>query len=199
MSGFVRVSRSEAKALMARDDRTAALDAAVVVLEDREQYVAEIGRLWKRAQETFLTIGRYLVQAAERLEHGEYQVMVETELPFGYDVSYKLRRVAEAIDGRRLLLEEVPPNYTTIFQLASLSDEQLAAARATQPPVIRPDVRREEIVEFKRRLAREEAASSPPVDSMKRRKQLMRRLRSLEEKRRLLDQEIAQIERELEP
>ena len=51
--------------------------------DSAQEFVAEIEKLWGEAQEKFLTIGRYLVQAKVRLRHGEFEQMVATQLPFG--------------------------------------------------------------------------------------------------------------------
>ena len=76
--------------------------------------------------------------------------MVENELPFGYQVAYQLRMVAEAVDSGRLPGPKLPPSYATVYQLATLTSEQLRLA--DQRNLIRPDVTRPEIVRFKRDL-----------------------------------------------
>lgn len=192
---FKQVTKAQARSHLSRDERIARLDETVLPLERRDEYVQEISRLWRNAQSTFLTIGRYLVQAADRLEHGEFQAMVENELPFGYQVAYQLRKVAEAIDGNRFPVEDLPPSYATIYQLTTLSDEQLDLARAELPPLIRPTVKREEVVQFKRRLAR----LKPPPDVLpaKRIAQLRRRRQSLIKQRDRILSELARVEEEL--
>ena len=195
MSGFKQVSKAEARGHMARDERIARLEGTVLDLDSRSDYVQEISRLWQDAQNTFLTIGRYLVKAAANLEHGEYQAMVDNELPFGYQVSYQLRKVAEAIDGQRIFLEELPPSYATIYQITTLEDPELDEARKINPPLLRPTVKRSEIVAFKRELAKKKASSIPL--SGKRTTQLQRRQKVLIERRAEIDQELADIELEL--
>jgi hypothetical protein len=193
--GFKQVTKAQARGHLSRDERISRLEGVIVPLERREEYVEEISRLWRDAQTTFLQIGRYLVQAADKLEHGEYQAMVENELPFGYQVSYQLRKVAEAIDGGRLPGAELPPSYATIYQLTTLSDAQLQLAQAQVPPLIRPTVKREEIVRFKRELAR--AAPRRDGSDSLRRGQLERRRKTLEAQRDKILAELAEIEREL--
>ncbi|AVM72875.1 hypothetical protein [Magnetospirillum gryphiswaldense] len=199
MSGFRQVTKAQARGHLSRDERIARLEGTVLTLDRREEFVEEISRLWRDAQDTFLTIGRYLVQAAERLEHGEYQAMVDNQLPFGYQVSYQLRKVAEAIDGKRLLLEELPPSYATIYQFTTLTDEQLTLARQTEPPLLRPTVKREEIVTFKREMARKVASESPAnlPDPAKRVAQLKRRKENLLKQQAAILVELAKIEEEL--
>ncbi len=84
------------------DPRMDVLSNAIVQYERREDFAREIGALWGRAQETFLTIGRYLTMAKLRLPHGEYQQMIERELPFGPSVALQIRTAAQAVDSGRL-------------------------------------------------------------------------------------------------
>ncbi|MBP2230138.1 sulfite reductase beta subunit-like hemoprotein [Azospirillum agricola] len=150
MSGFKQVSKAQARRHMAVDERIERMAEAPLDLIRREEFVHEIATLWRSAQERFLLIGRYLVQARSRLPHGEFQAMVENELPFGYQVAYQLRMVAEAVDSGRLPGTKLPPSYATVYQLATLTTEQLRLA--DQRNLIRPDVTRPEIVRFKRDL-----------------------------------------------
>src|SRR4051812_28069269 len=64
-------------------------------LRNPDEYVREIYRLWREAQQSFLAIGRYLIQAKRKLAHGEFQRLVEASLPFGRQTAYELRMIAE--------------------------------------------------------------------------------------------------------
>lgn len=161
MSGFRQVSKAQAKTHLSRDERVARLDGAVVQFSNRAEYQHEISRLWENAQDTFVTIGRYLLAAAASLPHGEFDVMVENGLPFGRQIAYQLRKVAEAIDGGRFPPEQLPPSYTTIFQLTTLTDPQLSVAK--ERGLLRPDVTRREIITFRREVAREAGAAATPA------------------------------------
>ena len=182
----------------------ARLEGVIRPLESEEEFVEEIGRLWKNAQTTFLTIGRYLVQAQRTLKLSDkkadgrqtFAAFVEHRLPFGYQVAYQLRKVAEAVDGHVLSLEELPSSYATAYQLTTLAPSQLEEARRMTPPLVRADVKREEIAAFKRHLTRE--AASPTLDPLKRRQQLERRRDTLLARREQISAEIADIERALE-
>lgn len=165
MSGFKQVSKAQARRHMAVDERIERMAEAPMDLLRREEFVQEIATLWRSAQEKFLLIGRYLVQARLRLPHGEFQAMVENELPFGYQVAYQLRMVAEAVDSGRLPGAKLPPSYATVYQLATLTTEQLRLA--DQRNLIRPDVTRPEIVRFKRDLR------NTAIDHVGRRESLM--------------------------
>ena len=81
--------------------RIAELTRAVIPLDDKAGYIAEIAKLWVEAQDRFLTIGRYLVIARRTLKHGEFEAMIARELPFAKATAHQLRTVAEAVDEGR--------------------------------------------------------------------------------------------------
>ena len=128
------------------------LTNAVVRLERREDFAREIGALWKRAQATFLTIGQYLNQAKDRLPHGEFNAMIERDLPFGSKTAHQIRAASAAVQSGRLPATQLPPNYTTLYYLSTLPDAALEQAR--RDGLLRPDLRRAEVVAFKARFQR---------------------------------------------
>ena len=110
------------------------------------EFIAEIEKLWGEAQEKFLTIGRYLVQAKARLKHGEFEAMVASQLPFGRGVAYQLRVVAQAVEQDRLEESTLPRSYNNAFRLAQMDEAILRRARESN--LVRPEVTRREIVDF---------------------------------------------------
>jgi hypothetical protein len=159
-----------------RDLRPITAANAVVPLASRAEYVHEISALWKEAEDKFLTIGRYLVQARATLPHGEYQAMVTQDLLMGPAVARKLRTVAETIDSGALPVQDLPPNYTTIYLLATLPAD--ARAQAEREGLIHPEVRRGEIEAFRRRVA---STGSDRHDLLYRERiRLLARLREIE-------------------
>ncbi|MBP2299290.1 hypothetical protein [Azospirillum picis] len=186
MSGFKQVSKAQARRHIAVDERIERMAEAPIELLRREEFVQEISTLWRSAQEKFLLIGRYLVQARLRLAHGEFQAMVENELPFGYQVAYQLRMVAEAVDSGRLPEARLPPSYATVYQLATLNSEQLRLA--DQSNLIRPDVTRPEIVRFKRDLR------SRTIDHVSRREALEIERDRLRDRLAVVEAELAALE-----
>jgi hypothetical protein len=142
------ISPRQARQLVQQDDRVEVIETAERELSSRSEFVDAIGRAWGGVQRRFLLIGRYLVQAKGKLPHGEYLDMIERDLPFRRNIAFQLREVADAIDTGRVGECEVPPNYSVVYQLATLSDAELRAAR--EQGVVRPDVTRREVEAFKR-------------------------------------------------
>ena len=110
----------------------------MVARNNAEGYANEIGKLWGEAQQKFLAIGRYLFLAKENLEHGEFERMVSTMLPFGRNVAHRLRAVAAAVDEGRLPEESLPRSYTVAYDLVILSEAEFREAK--QRNLIRPDL-----------------------------------------------------------
>jgi hypothetical protein len=119
-------------------------------LSTKDKYVETIGRLWKEATARFIDIGKYLVYAKDSLPHGEYEAMIESELPFSKSVAHALKTVADAVMQRKVTEGDLPPDYSTSYLLVSLKDESLALAR--ERGLVRPSLRRHEILEFRRTL-----------------------------------------------
>jgi len=113
----------------------------------REEYAREIGSLWSGAQERFIQIGRYLNAAKRRLLHGEFEAMIEQDLPFSPRTAYQFRMAAAAVDEGRLPENSLPPSYTIAYLLSTFDDGLLQEAKRAN--LIRPDVKRAEILRFR--------------------------------------------------
>ena len=161
---------------------------------DRAAYAGEISRLWAEAQDRFLKIGRYLVRAKAALPHGSFEAMVADELPFGRHVAWQLRTVATAVDGGRLVEDELPNSYATAFKLASLDDEVLDRAKAEN--VVRPDVTRAEVTSFVRRVIGEKQVKPElDIELARESRELELKLKQLEAQRKATLKRLAEIQR----
>ena len=116
----------------------------------REEFAAEIRRAWAESQESFLLIGRYLLAAKSRLQHGEFMAMVASDLPFSHQTANKLMSVARFIEAGEVPLDALPNASETCYQITTLTTEE--RTRALEEGVIRPAMRRQDILQFKRRI-----------------------------------------------
>ena len=127
---------------------------------------ASVGAEWQRAGKAFLRIGRLLLEAERKLSKAEYDSLIEGSgrlLPFGRTVAVQLRRVAQAVDSRRLPEDRCPNAYSVAYSLVTLPDEHLRLAEERN--LIRPDVRREEVKAFRAELSRQnDPAAQARVD-----------------------------------
>jgi hypothetical protein len=154
-------------------------------LSSETDVVDEVAKLWREAQDKFLTIGRYLVRAKERFR-GSYEAVILPQLPFGKGVAYQLRAVAVAVDEGRLLEEEMPHSYATAYQLVSLPQSDFDLARKEH--LVRPDVLRREVEAFRARVR---------SSSIERRTILLRELKRLKGEVSRAQIRIAELEREI--
>jgi hypothetical protein len=162
---------------------------AARVLVSRQEFADEIGRLWRISQKHFLQIGRYLNQAKDQIPHGEFEEMIQRDLPFTPAIGRQLRTVALFVDGGAIDVEKLPDSYSTLYQIATLSAEERQLAEEQR--LIRPTVTRKEIETLKK--SRMNAAKGEPVWTHK---ALDAELKKLRGQRDVLDSRIAALQRQ---
>lgn len=176
--------------LLEGDARVQALQVAKTQPKTSDDYVEAIGVLWNRAQSAFLDIGRLLMRAKDVLPHGEYTSVVEARLPFSSRTAYQLReatRWAIEMDKRQTItLDMLPGSYSTIYLLSTFDPPTLEAAESEG--IVRPDLRRAELVAWRRaKNGTEGEGASLEV----RRERLLRERARLDEELRRIDAELA--------
>ena len=179
------ISFASAVAPQRMDTRPQTIDAGRRSCSTRQEFRAEILRLWSEAEKRFLAIGRYLLEAKERLPHGEFKAMIAEDLPLSYPAAFRMMSVAKAIDDGVVARDQIPASYTVAYEIVSLDEDERTQAIAAG--LIRPDVRRAEIMAFKRQIR----APVDPDDEKR-----ARLLRLLAERDRI-DQEIAALRAEI--
>jgi len=155
-------------------------------LRTRANFADAISRLWRDAEENFLSIGRYLNHAKTVLQHGEFMEMMERDLPFRYSTGNRLMKVAAALDGGELPVEKLPPSYAAVYEILTLSPVEREEALSRE--IIRPDARRGDIIAFKKRAR---------ARNMSEFEEKRTRLAALVAERARIDREIADLRREL--
>jgi Protein of unknown function (DUF3102) len=126
--------------------------AALAELRTRANFAEAIRGVWVEAEENFSAIGRYLNHAKSVLNHGEFMGMIETDLPFRYSTANRLMKVAAALDAGALPADRLPPSYATVYELLTLSERE--RQQAIDEGIVRPDMQRKDITEFRRRMRR---------------------------------------------
>jgi hypothetical protein len=153
MSRRLKLDHAPEPVLIEGDARVLALEAIRNEPQAAEDYVATISHLWRQAQGTFLEIGKLLIRAKDTLAHGEYTEAVEARLPFSGRTAYQLREAARwAMEMDRLQaisLTQLPGAYSTIYLLSTL--DRASLERAKHDGLIRPDLRRAELVAWRRK------------------------------------------------
>lgn len=140
------------------DRRASDISDAIVPCRTRQEFTQEIRYHWNRSRKEFLSIGRYLNRAKSILPHGEFEAMIESDMPFSVETAFRFRAVADAIDTGRLTLDVLPGAESVAYQIVTMTPDELERAKAVG--LIRPDVTRRQLIAFKQSLrpARTEAA-----------------------------------------
>lgn len=176
--------------ILESDERVNALEIARIEPKTPDDYVGAISQLWDKAQQAFLDIGRLLIRAKETLPHGEYSAAVEARLPFSAITAYQLReatRWALEMDRRQTIpLDRLPKSYSTIYALSTLDPPTLDAAE--QDGIVRPDLRRAELIGWKRSRAGERLPNKAALQAKR---------EKLQREREKLDEELRKIEKAL--
>lgn len=107
-------------------------------------FVERISNLWVASVEAFIACGRTLMEAKATLDHGEFEHMVENELPFGPRKAQMLIAIAEhSVLSKAIHGSLLPPSYRTLYQLSRLPVPVLQQALADG--TINPDIGRSEV------------------------------------------------------
>jgi hypothetical protein len=184
------ISARQARELTKADERIDALETVERTLASRTEFTSAIEQAWAGVTRRYILIGRYLIQAKVALPHGEYEAMLESDLPFNRSTAFKLRKVTEALDAGGIADKELPPNYTLLYEVSTLTKRELAEARARK--LIRQDVTRREISEFKAemRVPRLPAPNRDRAALVRKRDTLREKIAALQEQLRAIEEEL---------
>jgi hypothetical protein len=192
MSRRLKLDHAPEPVLIEGDARVLALEAIRNEPQAAEDYVATISHLWRQAQGTFLEIGKLLIRAKDTLAHGEYTEAVEARLPFSGRTAYQLREAARwAMEMDRLQaisLTQLPGAYSTIYLLSTL--DRASLERAKHDGLIRPDLRRAELVAWRRKRMGEPVRTRADLEA--RREKLRRDRDRLEAELREIEKALAE-------
>jgi hypothetical protein len=141
--------------------------STALVVNNAPNHVAWATRLneqWEALRqdtvEAFIRLGNDLIAAKEAVGHGGFGVWCEKNLKFSWDTANGLMQIARWIansDPDRNLL---PPDWTTLRQLARLDGESFT--QLVQDGTINPDASRREIEhQIKQKSARISTSRSP--------------------------------------
>jgi hypothetical protein len=177
--------------------RARVLSNSILDLRTEKEVVDEVAKLWVEAQEKFLAIGRYLRRAKAKFS-GSFESQIVSSLPFGKNVAYQLRMVAEAVDSGRLPERDLPRSYATAFQLVSLPAPDFEVAR--DKGLVRSTVTRPEVDSFKRELkARRLTQGDRRLTLSNEREVLKTEMRRMQARYREVEARLAEIDTEIGP
>lgn len=112
--------------------------------QDRAGWAQAINDIWTTAAEAFIGAGRELADAKAALAHGEFEAMVESDLPFGPRTARMLMTIAgDRRIADRKPVSDLPASWGVLYQLTRLDDETLS--RAFDDGAIKPDMKRADV------------------------------------------------------
>ena len=157
---------------------------------------SEIRKEWGDARDSFLAIGRALIDLENDLTKAEFARLrqgSERLFPFSDATATQLRQIARAVESGRIPADACPGSYGTAYQITLLTEPQLRVAQARG--LIRPDVTRREIMQLRREV-QSGGAAPLPAGRLERARLREERAR-LGERRGRLVEELAVVERRL--
>lgn len=113
------------------------------------QWAANIRFCWNATFVAVIETGRLIARAKDVLEHGQFEAMIASELPFGPRTAQMLMAIA---NDTRLTNPNhaslLPPSWTTLYELHKLPDPVFAEKLADG--TIRPDIERGEVASIRK-------------------------------------------------
>ncbi len=98
------------------------------IARTREDYAGLIRADLQKSVERVIAAGRHLIEAQDKLEHGDWLKMIENDLPFGKNTAQRLMKIA-----KHLVLSNAahaplsPTSWSTLYELTKLPDKKLQA------------------------------------------------------------------------
>ena len=106
-------------------------------------WAKKITAAWQSSLQGILETCRLLSAAKDKLDHGQFEKMIDNELPFGPSTTQRLMKIGR---DKRLTNPAhgplLPPSWRTLYELTKLSDAEFYAMLADGR--IRPDMERDE-------------------------------------------------------
>ncbi|GAN61522.1 hypothetical protein ACI01nite_27330 [Acetobacter cibinongensis] len=157
---------------------------------------AEVNQNWSQARDSFLAIGRALLDLENFLSKAEYIKLrqgSERLFPFSDATATQLRRIAKAVSDGVIPLDACPGSYGTAYQITLLNEYQLQVAK--ERGLIRPDVTRREIANLRREtVIKQEVSGRIDVNLLKDEyRKLLRQREKLESEMAAVDSKIQDI------
>jgi N6-adenosine-specific RNA methylase IME4 len=113
-------------------------------MRNQSQWAAQISAAWRSTVESIIECGRLLVAAKTGLPHGQFEKMVERDLPFGASTARRLMAIA---NDKRITKRAhglyLPPSWRTLYELTRLPD--VAFLQKIADGTINPEMERRDV------------------------------------------------------
>ena len=129
---------------------------AIARTNPRAEFVKAINQAWASGPEHIFEVGDLLIEAKKQLPHGQFEAMVESDLPFSSSTARKLREIAQDPKLRnRAHAHALPSSWTTLSELQKLKPK--AFKKAVNDNQIKPEMQRSDA----KRLRRDSTKDDP--------------------------------------
>jgi hypothetical protein len=119
-------------------------ETAVATVDD---YLRRIRSNWNKCAKGLLDVAAVCREATERLSEAQVKTLLKSEFPINRSTFWKFVTIGR--DHRLAgIAATLPPNFSTIYEVALLSDKQLE--EAVDSNVIHPKVRRAEVAALRK-------------------------------------------------
>lgn len=135
----------------------------------------DVAVAWNQTRDAFIEIGRALNDVDREfdlVERDRFRIGFRRLFPFSETVASQFRVISRAVDDGHLPRELVPGSYGAAYQMALLTPAQREIAR--ERGMIRPDVSRDALIEFRREIVAVQPCDPRGIDTTKLRAELAR-------------------------
>jgi len=110
---------------------------------------------WQQSVECIIEVGRLLEQSKTTLPHGQFEQMVEEDLPFGARAARMLMTIARHPTlTKRKHASVLPASWYTLYEMTRLPERDLGVALASGE--LGPETKRRDVVQLKETLRQQE-------------------------------------------
>jgi hypothetical protein len=100
----------------------------LVKARTRQEHVKLIAAAWQKGVESIIESGERIAAAKHELPHGEFEAMVEADLPFGPRTAQALMQISNhPVLSNAKYISHFPPAWGTLLKLAALPQTLLLA------------------------------------------------------------------------
>jgi hypothetical protein len=138
-----KAKTGKARATKARVAVAATVVAVTPITDEWQSYADRIAATWQQAVESIIETGKLLIEAKDKLKHGEWQDMLQL-LPFGERTAERLMAIARhPVLSDATHVSVLPPSWGTLYELTRVPDDLLLAR--IEDHTINPDMQRKDI------------------------------------------------------
>jgi hypothetical protein len=143
-----------------RQGRRAAINDEQTSRLSRQEYAMRIRHAWQKTVEGIIEAGVCLVEAKKTLDHGEFEKMIEEDLPFTASTARRLMSIARnPVLANRAHVHALPAHWGTLYELGKLKKEVLLAL--IEDETVTPKMEREEAIALRKPASRSTPHACP--------------------------------------